>query len=411
MAALDVIRGFALFGVLVANVHHVVSGRCYMTASLDVTTADAVVTKLVDVAISGKSITMLSMLFGLGFALQLIRGDERGAGPEATQLYVRRLAILFAIGACHCIFVWWGDVTWNYALAGLGLLAFRRVSARALLAWGFALAFVPRLIYAVPEVGGAIRAWMSSPDMPRFRADTLAAMLGHDFPARMAAHVRNAIQQVLPIPWYFPWLIGRFLLGFWAGRRRLFDRDGALALPLFRRLFVVGLALAIAGHGFGLIQASSLMSGLELLGPAKVAVSALHEASWLGLAIAYASGIVLLMQRPASRRVLLVLAPVGRMALTTYLCQSIVTTFVFYGWGLGYAGKLGAAPCFAICVAIFAVQVVIAHLWLRWFRFGPAEWVWRSLVYRRAQPLRRQPESPSPAPPAPPAPPVPPVTG
>jgi uncharacterized protein len=132
------------------------------------------------------------------------------------------------------------------------------------------------------------------------------------------------------------------------------------------------------------------MSDVELLAPAKVAAAALREGSWLGLAIAYASGIVLLMQHPRPRRVLLVLAPVGRMALTTYVCQSVATTFVFYGWGLGYAGKLGAAPCLAICVAIFGLQIAIAHIWLRWFRFGPAEWVWRSLVYRRAQPMRRE---------------------
>lgn len=94
------------------------------------------------------------------------------------------------------------------------------------------------------------------------------------------------------------------------------------------------------------------------------------------------------MQRPAARRTLLVLAPVGRMPLTTYLCQSVVTTFVFYGWGLGLTSKVGSAGCLAITLGIFALQVAVAHLWLRRFRFGPAEWLWRTLVYRRVQPMR-----------------------
>jgi uncharacterized protein len=119
-----------------------------------------------------------------------------------------------------------------------------------------------------------------------------------------------------------------------------------------------------------------------------VALTALHELAWLGLAVAYASGIVLLLQRPAARRALLVLAPLGRMPLTTYLSQSVVITFVFYGWGLGLTGQLGTAACLGLCVAVFAAQIAIARLWLARFRFGPAEWLWRTLTYGRLQPMR-----------------------
>jgi uncharacterized protein len=99
--------------------------------------------------------------------------------------------------------------------------------------------------------------------------------------------------------------------------------------------------------------------------------------------------VVLLMQRPRWRRILSILAPVGRMALTTYFSQSLFCTFVFYGWGLGWAGSVGTAGCLGLALAIFTVQVAICHLWLRRFRFGPLEWLWRSAVYLKVQPMRR----------------------
>ena len=94
------------------------------------------------------------------------------------------------------------------------------------------------------------------------------------------------------------------------------------------------------------------------------------------------------MQRPTWRRVLSLVAPAGRMPLTTYVTQSLAATFVFYGWGLGWAGSVGIAGTVGIAVAIFAVEVVLAHLWLRHFRFGPLEWLWRTAVYAKPQPRR-----------------------
>jgi uncharacterized protein len=100
---------------------------------------------------------------------------------------------------------------------------------------------------------------------------------------------------------------------------------------------------------------------------------------------------VLGMQRPAWRRLLLVVAPVGRMPLTVYLSQTVIATSLFYGWGLGLSGKVGAAGCLAIAVAIFSAQVVACHLWLRRYRFGPAEWLWRTLAYGKRPAMRYAP--------------------
>jgi uncharacterized protein len=118
-------------------------------------------------------------------------------------------------------------------------------------------------------------------------------------------------------------------------------------------------------------------------------MSPMRHLAELGMAAAYVSGITLLFQRDAWRRLLVVIAPVGHMALTNYFLQSVMGVLLFYGYGLGLMGKLGSAAQLALAVAIFALQCVFSHLWLTRFRFGPVEWVSRSLTYGRAQPMRR----------------------
>jgi uncharacterized protein len=120
---------------------------------------------------------------------------------------------------------------------------------------------------------------------------------------------------------------------------------------------------------------------------ARIASVFLREVGWIGQTVMYIGIVVLLMQRAPWLRLLGILAPVGRMPLTTYLMQSVICTFLFYGWGLGWTTP-SKAETVALAVPIFAAQIALAHLWLRWFRFGPAEWLWRTVVYWRAQPMR-----------------------
>jgi uncharacterized protein len=109
----------------------------------------------------------------------------------------------------------------------------------------------------------------------------------------------------------------------------------------------------------------------------------------VGLAAFYLTGFTFLFQRSTWQRVLSVLAPVGRMALTNYLSQTVISLFIFYGYGLGLIGTLGPKTIVALPIGIFVLQIGVSHLWLSRFRFGPVEWVWRSLTYGKAQPMRR----------------------
>jgi uncharacterized protein len=394
LAAVDVIRGWALLGVLIANLHEDLGGLRYRQPRGDSALYDAAASRFIEVAISARSITLLTFVFGLGFAIQLMRAESRG--EDGAALFLRRLVVLFAIGACHILVLWWGDVASTYAVVGAALLAFRRVSDRGLLAWALALVFVPRVVMSVPAIAGAVHAALPHPaSQAAFEAEFHAAVLGHDYPALAIAHLRKVLYYLAPVAaWYLPWLLGRFVLGYYAGRRRLFERDGAAHLALFRRLLVWGLVCAAAGTPVIVLARTGVLARSAVPLPVQLGLVALNELAWLGLAAAYASAIVVLMQRPGPRRWLLALAPVGQMPLTTYIGQSLVATFLFYGWGLGLSGRLGSAACLAIAVAIYALQVIACRLWLARFRFGPVEWLWRTLVYGRAQPMRRAATAP-----------------
>jgi uncharacterized protein len=193
--------------------------------------------------------------------------------------------------------------------------------------------------------------------------------------------------------------IGRFLLGMLAGRLRLFH-DVERHRPLFRRILGWGLFVAVLGNGASLLVETLTDRGVIPKGGLwrPILMPTIWEVAVLGLGVVYLAGLTILFQRPLWRRLLSVLAPAGQMALTNYLSQSLIAQLVFYGYGLGLIGKLGPAATIALTFGLFWVQVLVSHLWLARFRFGPAEWVWRSLTYGKRQPMRRTPPLPTQSP-------------
>jgi uncharacterized protein len=181
-------------------------------------------------------------------------------------------------------------------------------------------------------------------------------------------------------------VLAMFLIGAYFGKRRIFN-DLAAHRPLFRRLLVVGLIVGLAGNA---LYATLIMSAarFEPTGALVLATAAQGIGAPL-LSLAYISAICLLTLRPAWHRLLRVLAPVGQMALTNYLLQSIISTLIFYGYGLGFFGKMGSAVGIVLTVAIFLLLIPFSRWWMKRFRHGPAEWLWRSMTYLKLQPMRR----------------------
>jgi uncharacterized protein len=390
LITLDVLRGFALCGVVIGNMV-LYSGRWaehFAGRVPEPTTLDQIAGWFVTIFVESKAQTLLTLLFGFGFAAQLLRAERRG--EPVMGLYVRRLLVLFALGALHVSLIWWGDVTWTYAVSGFGLLAFIHASNRTRVLWALGLTFIPYLVAMVPSVSvAALRVFMEPREFPVHTARMLTAIHRADHGGLAWEHVRYALVWCSHIyVWYFLWTLGRFLLGYVAGKLRWFDNDGADHLPVFRRLAVWGGGIAVITTTFGVLLRLGVISPRESGLWARLVAQAIDQAGLLAFTFAYVGIVVLLMQRPRWRRMLAVVAPVGRMPLTTYVSQSLACTFLFYGWGLGWAGSVGGAGCLGLALALFSVQVAIAHLWLRFFRFGPLEWVWRAAVYLQLPPMR-----------------------
>jgi uncharacterized protein len=382
---LDVLRGFAMLGVLLANLYALYSLRFVSPPRKPEALPDQIAETFMQFVVHGRAQTLLTMLFGFGFAAQLLRAQVRG--ERVVPMYLRRLVTLFAIGWLHVLLLAWVDVTWGYALVGFFLLAFLKASNTTRVIAALACVIVPNIVYAIPGVRPAIHGLLFDHPRAHYLLEFSAAARGHDWLAMPKANATLGALWMLGggVAWYVPWLLGRFLLGYVVGAKRWFEGP---RLDVFRKLLVVGILVALPGLALQILQQVKVLN-LRTAGIAPQAIVAcVNELSLLGQVGAYVAVVVLLMQRAGWRRNLCILAPVGRMPLTTYLMQSAICPLFFNGWGLGWATPEPAA-CVAMGFAIFLFQIAFAHLWLRFFQFGPAEWLWRSVVYLRAQPLRR----------------------
>jgi uncharacterized protein len=404
LALLDVLRGFALCGVFVSNVYMWFSGRTLVpraqmeAAMASASLGDKVASYATGILVFGKFITLFAFLFGLGFSVQMSRAEARGA-PIAP-LYMRRLGVMFLIGAVHLLGFWYGDILTTYALLGFALLLFRNRTDKTLLFWAVPLILVMPLavdvlLKALPTLTGVEASMEASTQRRAQTLEVFTTGTYFDVVRANASYYFNDFMK--PLLTVMFGLLGRFLLGLVAGRRRLFH-DAPQHLPLFRKLLGWGLLFGVIGSAVVLWVRHLLMNKLiDGQAPWLMVMMPLRQLNEMGLASVYLSGIVLLFQRPAWQRRLLVLAPVGRMALTNYLTQTVLSLGFFYGFGLGFIGKLGPATLTLLPLGVFCVQVAFSHWWLARFRFGPAEWVWRSLTYGKGQPMR-QPATPAPVP-------------
>ncbi len=391
LSLLDALRGFALGGVFLAN-----SGALMLwfylssdqQAALPTAAFDRVGIVVLSFFVFGKFITLFALLFGLGFAVQIMRAEARGG--NALSVYARRLLVLLLIGLGHATLLWWGDVLRFYAVLGFGLLLVRRASPRLLLWSGLVLGCLgPALLgLVVDPLLQPVRAGL--PTTAAANASALAAFSGASY--FDVVRMNSWYDMFYAIGhWSTPVSIfARFLLGFWAGRMLLLH-DPARHRTLLARILAWSVTLGILGNAVILL---SWFGGLKEQVPAltepigRAMLEVVTSTGPLALGIAYATGFALLYMRPAWRARLDVFAPVGRMALTNYLGQTVVLIAVFYGIGLGIGPRFGLPGQLVAVALVFGAQILVSRWWLARYRFGPMEWVWRSLTYGRAQPMR-----------------------
>ena len=388
---IDVLRGIAVCGILIGNMQWN-SGYGFMPPAMAESWPlyDKVTQYLVHVFVEGKFYSIFSLLFGFGFALQIDRATQRG--DTNASVFKRRLFWLLVIGVIHAS-IWAGDILSVYAVIGFILLLFRRKSDQSLLKWALWLMIVPVIYFAVLLV---LFLAFAPPETATVVEKAQAEMFQSAMNVVPAGGFLQIIREYnvgmvigrwagLLLQMRLPKILAMFLLGFYAYRKGYFQRPDEHRETI-RKLMIYGLSLGfICNPLFAWFAHSEAdfppsFSGLVGIIMYGIGVPA--------MAIGIAALIVTLWQAEAWRGVLAVFAPVGRMALTNYLMQTAISLFIFYGWGLGYYGKVGALNATLLAFAIFAAQIVLSTLWLKYFAYGPVEWIWRQLTYKRRLSIR-----------------------
>ena len=375
ISAIDIMRGIALFGVMAINVvtvFRVSIFEQFLPARIYGTWIDRLVHSILLIGIDMKAWTLFSLLFGVGLAIQY---DRLSTSTRRTALLVRRLAFLMLIGAVHLVLVWNGDILFGYAIAGFIVLPFLfgsprtpAVAGTVLIAIFIASSFLPPIAempsraWMTQNVAEAVRIYGSGgfSDVLAFRVQELSGFLSLNL-------------------FMFPRTVALMLIGVAVWRVGLF-RAGSRAnqqLPLIAAIGIpVGGALAVAHvngwTGFGWRA--------ELV---------LERLSVVLMACGYGAAIIWVAEYAKTRMLLVWAEPIGRMAFTNYLMQSLIFGWVFYGYGLGLFGKLGVAAALSIGIGVYILQVAFSAYWLKKYLYGPVEWLWRTAMYGARQPLRR----------------------
>lgn len=418
--AIDVVRGLAVLGILVMNIVEFAqpmraydnpayaggdSGWDLWAWYLQVTLFD------------GKMRALFSMLFGAGIVLIADRMARKGAVALTSDVLLRRCLWLVPFGIAHRFLLQWtGDILYIYGLLGAIAVAFRSLRPRTQILLGILAltAFVPIGLHGYdkanemrtqaeaaaalqrdgkevpPELQAARTRWLRRAEsIPPKAADVqpeLEAIRGGYVSVFRYRWDHHHEFQSAYVYYYFVWdVLGMMLVGM--GLMRLGYFAGGWSTRAHALLIGVGIAAAAATLWWARCWEATgfSLTALEL--------RAIHDTTYAysrGLVgLAWASALILIVQRGVLRWLSAPLAAVGRMAFSNYVLQTICCTLLFFGYGLGLYGSIDRGPLLLVVVGVSAVQVAFSLLWLRRFRYGPLEWAWRSLTWWQCQPMRR----------------------
>ncbi|AHG92515.1 protein of unknown function DUF418 (plasmid) [Gemmatirosa kalamazoonensis] len=394
IAPIDVLRGVALLGILLMNVQsYGLPSAAYLnpTAYGGLAGADWWLWAVGRVLVDQKMYGLFAMLFGAGVVLMTERVESRGRRPAA--LHVRRMAWLLVFGMLHAWLLWSGDILYTYALCGMAAYAFRRKAPRTLFVVGGVFLVVGALIWL--GAGFSMRFWPPATvagfeqDMWRPTAAQLAREIATyrdgGWLAQTSSRVDDAIAMETYIFFFFvAWkTLGLMLVGMGLLKAHVLDASRPRAFYL--RMLAVGAAVGVALNAWGIREDArhgwSVRYSFFFGDQWNYWGAACTSFAWLAL--------VMLLCRSSLAARTGPLAAVGRTAFTNYILQTVLCTTLFYGYGFGLFAKLDRVQLLGVVAAVWAVQLALASWWLARFRFGPLEWLWRSLTYWRRQPMRR----------------------
>jgi uncharacterized protein len=414
---LDTTRGIAVLGILIMNV----TGFGLPQAYDDPTNwggsegANLAVWRIAALFFEGTMRGLFTLLFGAGALLFLQRHAARNSGLLPADLFFRRTMWLIGFGLVNAyLLLWPGDILYYYGVVGLLLFVFRNVTPRKLIIAG-AVIMVLQTSVTFTEWSGYHEASTAAATAraARYEGSLLTgqqrqaiehlARVNEEFKpsredlrttvSRMRKSYLSALSVVAPESWHYETIfffqhgllesLGMMLLGM------ALLKQGVLTGETSRRVYA---GMMLGGYALGLavnlFEVSNLVAA-DFSVPALIASYLTYDLGRIPMTLGHVGLIGLLYRIPALSGAMRTLAATGQMALTNYLSQSLICMFVFTGAGLALYGHLERHELYYIVGAIWIVQLIWSPLWLRRFRFGPAEWVWRSLTYWRKQPMRQ----------------------
>ena len=414
--SLDALRGFALLGILPANV--LVLGM-YLAAGNDPTVAGGAAGlnlaswALFRILVEGKMRALFSMVFGASMILLTSRIEERSGATAAADIYYRRNLWLLLFGLAHAFLLFWGDILYPYALCALILFPFRKLSARKLLLIG-------GLFIAVKAGWFAVEAFQQIERRNLAAAADAAEKAGQKPSEEQAAarkqweeqrkfrkpsseELEKDAKQWRGNPWEVISARAKFL-AFWHGLAyydpansdiwsMMFIGMGLFKLGVFSaaRSYRFYFWLAVIGCLIGIpvnctISRLVVQSNFDRVTFALTNVA--YDIARLPVALAYTALLMLISKAGRLQRLIGRLAAIGQMALSNYILHSVICTFVFTGYGFGLYGRLERYQLYYVVAGCWALSLATSSMWLRHYQFGPLEWCWRSLTYWKMQPMR-----------------------
>ncbi len=397
---MDVLRGFAILGIFIANLN----GLSWYNPEGKITSPyllpgwDHKMSFLHHMLIEGKFYSIFSLLFGWGIALQIKRGIANGIDPMPT--VKRRLLFMLLLGFMHLL-IWNGDIVFFYALLSFILLPLRKFSNKILLITGTILILSPILLYWLKMTWPVINRPAELLIQAGIKAEgVLVNIKSEEEFMNMMHHgswwdqLKGNIggiffrYQYLVFVSRVPKVLGMFLIGYVLGRSDFYKNIGPHKKTVYW-IIGIGLALGLPANYFLADYMSNHMGEYWQLKTKGLYQTIAYALGVVPLSLAYVGLFMLSFQRTAGKKILSVLAPVGKMAFSNYILHSLIGNFVFLGAGLDYMGQVGPVYYSLFGIAVFIVQIILSKTWLKYFNYGPVEWIWRSATYKKWQPFRK----------------------
>ena len=399
---MDVLRGFAILGIFIANLNGFswYNGSAKATGPYLLPGADNTMSFLHQMFIEGKFYSIFSLLFGWGIALQFKRAEERGINALPTVR--RRLFFMLLLGAVHLL-LWPGDIVFFYAILAFVLLPLRKLSNKTLLITGCLLVLSPILLYWLKMTWPVLNypADLAIKTATKVESSLFTIKSEQDF-LNIMKHGNSWFEQVqMNVVGFFyrynylffvsriPKVLGIFLIGYVIGRSD-FYKNILQHKKIVYWAIGIGLVVGLPANYFLAYYMSNHGGDYWQLKTKGLYQTIFYALGVAPLAMAYVGLFMLSFQKVAGKKVLSVFTPVGKMAFSNYILQTLIGSFVFLGPGLGYFGEVGPVYYTIFGVVVFIFQIILSTIWLKFFNYGPVEWIWRSATYKKWQPFLKK---------------------